>query len=66
MQNVKNWNSRIKTFFTELKVGHLNYIEHTINQPAVMEYMNTILGDYCEKSLVGILAKTGNIKRAWA
>ncbi len=46
MQNVKNWNSRIKTFFTELEVGHLNYIEHTTNQPAVMKYMNTILGDY--------------------
>ncbi len=49
MQNVKYWNSRIKTFFTELEVGHLNYIEHTTNKPAVMEYMNTILRDYYEK-----------------
>ncbi len=49
MQNEKNWNSRIKPFFTELEVGHLNYIEPTTNQPAVMEYMNTILGDYYEK-----------------
>ncbi len=37
MQNVTNWNSRIKTFFTELEIGHLNYIEHTTNQQAVME-----------------------------
>ncbi len=44
----KKWNSKIKTFFTELEVGHLNYIEHTTNQPAVMEYINTILGDYYE------------------
>ncbi len=50
MQNVNKWNSRIKTFFTELEVDHLNYIEHTTNQPpAVMEYMNTILGDYYEQ-----------------
>ncbi len=49
MQNVTIWKSRIKTFFTELEVGHLNFIEHTTNQPAVMEYMNTILGNYYEQ-----------------
>ncbi len=60
MQNVKNWNSRIKTFFTELEAGHLNYIEHTTNQPAVMEYINTILGNYYEN-----VTKTGSFRRAW-
>ncbi len=49
MQNVKHWNSRIKTFFTDLEVGHLNDIEHTTNQPAVMEYMNPLLEDYYEQ-----------------
>ncbi len=45
----KKWNSRINTFFTELDICNLNYIEHTTNQPAVMEYINTILGDYYEQ-----------------
>ncbi len=40
-QNVKDWNSRIQFFFTELEVCHLNYIEHT-NQQTVMVHMNTI------------------------
>ncbi len=49
MQNVTNWNSRIKSLFTELEVGHLNDIKKTINEPAVMEYMHTILGYYYEQ-----------------
>jgi hypothetical protein len=36
-QIVNNWNSRVKSLFSKLDV------EHTFNQSAVLDYMNTVL-----------------------
>ncbi len=43
-QNVHDWNSRFKLFFTKLNA------EYTFNEFAVLDYMNTIFGEHFKQT----------------
>ncbi len=48
-RNLKNWNHRVRNLYRNLEMDHLCQKEHTVNSAAVLDYMNSVLGEYHEQ-----------------